>query len=162
METYRFRIVFINNLKNLCNLRNLWIKRRIPGETDSQLEPACSRSFRDGGLRDLPERYEEHRKENRPDRTRRRTAVGHDRPEDYHTELLKQFSDNPSFKKWLGDTILAVTYTQATNRNGRCAVRILAIEDDRQTMQFMARGLRQEAFAVDCSSDGEETVCILS
>jgi hypothetical protein len=26
METYRFRIVFINYLKNLCNLRNLWIK----------------------------------------------------------------------------------------------------------------------------------------
>jgi hypothetical protein len=88
-------------------------RQRIPGETDSQLEPACSRSFRDGGLRDLPERYEEHRKENRPDRTRRRTAVGHDRPEAYHTELLKQFSDNPSFKKWLGDTILGVTYTQA-------------------------------------------------
>jgi len=26
METYRFRIVFINYLNNLCNLRNLWIK----------------------------------------------------------------------------------------------------------------------------------------
>ena len=26
METYRFRIVLINYLKNLCNLRNLWIK----------------------------------------------------------------------------------------------------------------------------------------
>jgi hypothetical protein len=27
-----------------------------------------------------------------------------------HTELFKQFSDNPDFKKWLGDTIFAVTY----------------------------------------------------
>ena len=27
-----------------------------------------------------------------------------------HTELFKQFSDNPSFKKWLGDTIFGVTY----------------------------------------------------
>ncbi len=30
-----------------------------------------------------------------------------------HTELLKQFSDNPSFKKWLGDTIFGVTYSQS-------------------------------------------------
>ncbi|MCK4659368.1 MAG: type I restriction endonuclease subunit R [Phycisphaerae bacterium] len=27
-----------------------------------------------------------------------------------HTELFKQFSDNPSFKKWLADTIFNVTY----------------------------------------------------
>ncbi len=27
-----------------------------------------------------------------------------------HTELFKQFSDNPSFKKWLSDTIFSVTY----------------------------------------------------
>jgi type I restriction enzyme R subunit len=27
-----------------------------------------------------------------------------------HTELFKQFSDNPSFKKWLGDTIFSATY----------------------------------------------------
>ena len=27
-----------------------------------------------------------------------------------HTELFKQFSDNPSFKKWLADTTFAVTY----------------------------------------------------
>ena len=26
------------------------------------------------------------------------------------TELFRQFSDNPSFKKWLGDTIFGVTY----------------------------------------------------
>jgi hypothetical protein len=26
METYGLRIVFINYLKNLCNLRNLWIE----------------------------------------------------------------------------------------------------------------------------------------
>ena len=30
-----------------------------------------------------------------------------------HTELFKQFSDNPSFKKWLGDTIFGVTYQQS-------------------------------------------------
>jgi len=29
-----------------------------------------------------------------------------------HTELFKQFSDNPSFKKWLGDTIFGVTYKE--------------------------------------------------
>jgi len=27
-----------------------------------------------------------------------------------HTELFKQFSDNPGFKKWLGDTTFGVTY----------------------------------------------------
>ena len=27
-----------------------------------------------------------------------------------YTELFKQLSDNPSFKKWLADTIFAVTY----------------------------------------------------
>jgi type I restriction enzyme R subunit len=27
-----------------------------------------------------------------------------------HTELCKEFSDNASFKKWLTDTIFAVTY----------------------------------------------------
>jgi type I restriction enzyme R subunit len=27
-----------------------------------------------------------------------------------HTELFKQFSDNPGFKKWLGDSIFAATY----------------------------------------------------
>ena len=26
MKTYRLRIVYINYFKNLCNLRNLWIK----------------------------------------------------------------------------------------------------------------------------------------
>ena len=30
-----------------------------------------------------------------------------------HTELFKQFSDNDSFKKWLGDTIFGMTYQQA-------------------------------------------------
>ena len=29
-----------------------------------------------------------------------------------HTELFKQFSDNPSFKKWLGDTIFGATYQE--------------------------------------------------
>ncbi len=31
-----------------------------------------------------------------------------------HTELFKQFSDNPSFKKWLSDTIFGVTYEEAS------------------------------------------------
>lgn len=31
-----------------------------------------------------------------------------------HTELFKQFSDNPSFKKWLSETIFAATYTRAS------------------------------------------------
>jgi type I restriction enzyme R subunit len=30
-----------------------------------------------------------------------------------HTELFKQFSDNPGFKKWLSDTIFGVTYASA-------------------------------------------------
>ncbi|MEA3366473.1 MAG: type I restriction endonuclease subunit R [Candidatus Hydrogenedentes bacterium] len=30
-----------------------------------------------------------------------------------HTELFKQFSDNPAFKKWLADTIFGVTYDEA-------------------------------------------------
>ncbi len=30
-----------------------------------------------------------------------------------HTELFKQFSDNPDFKKWLSDTIFGMTYTEA-------------------------------------------------
>ena len=29
------------------------------------------------------------------------------------TELFKQFSDNPSFKKWLADTVFALTYAGA-------------------------------------------------
>lgn len=31
-----------------------------------------------------------------------------------HTELFKQFSDNPAFKKWLSDTIFLATYGEAT------------------------------------------------
>jgi type I restriction enzyme R subunit len=31
-----------------------------------------------------------------------------------HTELFKQFSDNPAFNKWLGDTIFSATYTAPT------------------------------------------------
>jgi type I restriction enzyme R subunit len=27
-----------------------------------------------------------------------------------HTELFKQFSDNPSFKKWMSDTVFVLTY----------------------------------------------------
>src|SRR5205814_6756827 len=29
-----------------------------------------------------------------------------------HTELFKQFQDNPTFKKWLADTVFAATYAQ--------------------------------------------------
>lgn len=31
-----------------------------------------------------------------------------------HAELFKQFSDNPSFKKWLGDSNFAATYNAGT------------------------------------------------
>jgi len=31
-----------------------------------------------------------------------------------HTELFKQFSDNPSFRKWLSETIFAATYADAS------------------------------------------------
>lgn len=34
-----------------------------------------------------------------------------------HTELFKQFSDNPSFKKWLGDTIFGATYQQQADQS---------------------------------------------
>jgi type I restriction enzyme R subunit len=30
-----------------------------------------------------------------------------------HTELFKQFQDNATFKKWLGDTIFSATYNAA-------------------------------------------------
>lgn len=36
------------------------------------------------------------------------------------------------------------------------SVRILVVEDDRRTMEFIAKGLRQEGFAVDCGSEGED------
>ena len=29
-----------------------------------------------------------------------------------HTELFKQFSDNPNFKRWLTDTVFDATYQQ--------------------------------------------------
>jgi type I restriction enzyme R subunit len=31
-----------------------------------------------------------------------------------HTELFKQFSDNPGFKKWLADSVFALTYEEAS------------------------------------------------
>lgn len=33
------------------------------------------------------------------------------------TELFKQFSDNESFKKWLSDSIFAVTYEESEKRS---------------------------------------------
>ncbi|NDY41562.1 response regulator transcription factor [Dissulfurirhabdus thermomarina] len=35
-------------------------------------------------------------------------------------------------------------------------MRILIVEDDKQTAQFISKGLRQEGFAVDLASDGED------
>lgn len=35
-------------------------------------------------------------------------------------------------------------------------MRVLVVEDDKQTSQFVAKGLRQEGFAVDCSLDGKD------
>jgi type I restriction enzyme R subunit len=32
------------------------------------------------------------------------------------TELFKQYSDNPEFKRWLADTIFALTYEAQTIR----------------------------------------------
>jgi type I restriction enzyme R subunit len=40
-----------------------------------------------------------------------------------HTELFKLFSDNPSFKKWLGDTIFGVTYQAVGRSDARREVR---------------------------------------
>ena len=34
-----------------------------------------------------------------------------------HTELFKQFSDNPSLKKWLGDTIFGAKYRQSAGQS---------------------------------------------
>jgi hypothetical protein len=46
----------------------------------------------------------------RPDRALQKVVIGMLAD---HTELFKQFSDNPSFKKWLGDTIFGVTYEES-------------------------------------------------
>ena len=35
-----------------------------------------------------------------------------------HTELYKQFSDNPNFKRWLTDNIFDVTYIAQTPAEG--------------------------------------------
>jgi type I restriction enzyme R subunit len=32
-----------------------------------------------------------------------------------HTELFKQFQDNPAFKRWLGDSIFAATYSETSH-----------------------------------------------
>lgn len=40
-----------------------------------------------------------------------------------HTELFKQFSDNPSFKKWLSETIFAATYADKAAQAGSAATR---------------------------------------
>jgi type I restriction enzyme R subunit len=32
-----------------------------------------------------------------------------------HTELFKQFSDNPNFKRWLTDMVFDATYHPVTN-----------------------------------------------
>jgi type I restriction enzyme R subunit len=64
-------------------------------------------------LHGIPERYEEHRQKTaRIEHTAalQRITIGFLA---YHTELFKQFSDNSSFSKWLGDTILGVICKQA-------------------------------------------------
>ena len=33
-----------------------------------------------------------------------------------HTELFKQFSDNPNFKRWLTDTVFDTTYHPKTSK----------------------------------------------
>jgi type I restriction enzyme R subunit len=40
-----------------------------------------------------------------------------------HTELFKQFSDNPSFKKWLSDTNFGATYNKEEIQSGKRANR---------------------------------------
>ena len=35
-----------------------------------------------------------------------------------HTELLKQFSDNDSFRRWLSDMVFVATYNQPAARAG--------------------------------------------
>ena len=40
-----------------------------------------------------------------------------------HTELFKQFSDNPSFKKWLSETIFAATYADKAAQTASAATR---------------------------------------
>ena len=59
----------------------------------------------------LPERQEELRQAERPDRARQGAGPRHDRAvlkDD--TELFKQFSDNESFRRWLTDTVFSITY----------------------------------------------------
>ncbi|MGI9251651.1 MAG: type I restriction endonuclease subunit R [Pseudohongiellaceae bacterium] len=42
-----------------------------------------------------------------------------------HTELFKQFSDNPSFKKWLGNAIFELTYQQQIKQSAMKSDNIL-------------------------------------
>ena len=37
------------------------------------------------------------------------------------TELFKQFSDNESFRRWLGDMVFGMTYTDAPGASSRAA-----------------------------------------
>ncbi|WP_188236011.1 type I restriction endonuclease subunit R [Sphingopyxis sp. LK2115] len=39
-----------------------------------------------------------------------------------HTELFKQFSDNPSFKKWLSETIFAATYADTASKASSASI----------------------------------------
>ena len=52
-----------------------------------------------------------HRQTARIEHDAARQRVMLDLPAD-HTGLFKQFSDNPSFKKWLGDAIFGATYRE--------------------------------------------------
>ena len=61
----------------------------------------------------VPERHEALRQTERPHRARQGATAGAVELLSDHTELFKQFSDNPSFKKWLSDSVFTLTYEEA-------------------------------------------------
>lgn len=42
-----------------------------------------------------------------------------------HTELFKQFQDNPSFRKWLSDSIFTVTYEKPAPGPGSVGIGVI-------------------------------------
>ena len=56
-----------------------------------------------------------------------------------HTELFKQFSDNPSFRKWLSDTIFAETYPRGI-RGSECIGPLKAAVDHARARRNRKRG----------------------
>ena len=45
------------------------------------------------------------------------------------TELFKQFSDNESFRRWLTDTVFALTYEQPKGKQGSASIGLLKPSD---------------------------------